>query len=151
MTGDGFKWLMYRYGIDLNKKWRNCFIFFTHEVSVEVLNEGECLTNFSKIPKWVFRMCRNCWTNQRPRNSRNSVEHDQKLIKPEEAHSELAHQMWAWIWWAFSLWASSLWLTFRNAHLNPSSDPPSLIFLTHLPWTKWAPFRRRYFLMHFRE
>ena len=26
---------------------------------------------------------------------RNSVEHDQKLIRPEEAHSEFAHQIWA--------------------------------------------------------
>ena len=36
----------------------------------------------------------NCLTNQRPGNNRNSVEHDQMLIKPEEAH-ELALQIWA--------------------------------------------------------
>ena len=37
------------------------------------------------------------------------------------------------------------------AHGNNFHMKPAMVLLTHLPWTKWSPFRRRYFQVHFRE
>ena len=38
---------------------------------------------------------RNCPTNQGIGNAGNSVERDQKLIRPGEAHNEYVHKIWA--------------------------------------------------------
>ena len=43
----------------------------------------------------AIKICGICPTNQRPFNAANSVEHDQKLIRPGQAHYELAHPLWA--------------------------------------------------------
>ena len=36
-------------------------------------------------------------------------------------------------------------------HPTPPPPPPPPTHPPHPPWTKWPPFRRRYFHMHFRE
>ena len=40
-----------------------------------------------------LQMRRNCPTNQRLANAGNSVEHDQNLVRSEEAHNELANKI----------------------------------------------------------
>ena len=62
------------------------------------------LTKFELNPISSFlKMCRNCLTNQRQGKGRNSVERDQKLIRPGEAPNEFAHQIWVqsdqWFAW----------------------------------------------------
>ena len=52
--------------------------------------------NFTSIWSMVcLQMRRNCLNNQRPGNSRKSVEQEQKLVWPGEAHNELVYQIWS--------------------------------------------------------
>ena len=53
-------------------------------------------------------------TNQRPGNSMNSVEQDQKLIRPGESHNEFTHQIWA---------QSPQWQMLRNLKCDGLIDP----------------------------
>ena len=41
------------------------------------------------------KMCRNGSNYEQPENIWNSVQHDQKLIMPEETHNECTNQVWS--------------------------------------------------------
>ena len=64
-------------------RWRKCF-----QLSPE--------NNKASADQWYLSAnYGNYSTNQRPGNDRNSMEHDQKLIRLGEAHDELTDQIWA--------------------------------------------------------
>ena len=64
-------------------RWRKCF-----QLSPE--------NNKASADQWYLSAnYGNYSTNQRPGNDRNTMEHDQKLIRLGEAHGELTDQIWA--------------------------------------------------------
>ena len=50
-----------------------------------------------------------------------------------------------------SFWRNNDVIIASCMHWDVSNERRFYTLLTNLPWTKWSPFRRRYFQMYFRE